>query len=84
MYAAYKALAQFQGEKAAEKSFTWALETEKGHASLYRKAKQAVDQGKDVVLGPIQICSDRSFTLEGDTPDKCPICGAPGDKFKTF
>jgi len=84
MYPVYKAVAQFQGEKAAETSFTWALETEKIHANLYKKAKQAVDQGKDVVLGPIQICSICGFTLEGDTPDKCPICGASRDKFKTF
>ncbi|HVP15848.1 MAG TPA: rubrerythrin family protein [candidate division Zixibacteria bacterium] len=84
MYPVYKAVAQFQGEKAAETSFTWALETEKVHASLYRKAKQAVDQGKDAVLGPIQICSVCGFTIEGDAPDKCPICGASRDTFKTF
>jgi rubrerythrin len=84
MYPVYKAVAQFQGEKAAETSFSWALETEKIHASLYKKAKQAVDQGKDVDLGPIQICSVCGFTIEGGTPDKCPICGASRDKFKTF
>ena len=84
MYPVYKAAAQFQGEKAAETSFTWALETEKIHASLYKKAKQAVDQGKDVELGPIQICNVCGFTIEGDKPDRCPICGAPGDKIKTF
>jgi len=84
MYPAYKAAAQFQGEKDAETSFTWALETEKIHASLYKKAKQAVDQGKDVELGPIQICNVCGFTIEGDKPDRCPICGAPVDKIKTF
>jgi rubrerythrin len=84
MYPAYKAVAQFQGEKAAETSFTWALEAEKIHASLYKKAKQAVDQGKDVTLGPIQICSTCGYTVEGDAPDKCPICSASKDKFRTF
>jgi rubrerythrin len=84
MYPVYKAVAQFQGEKAAETSFTWALEAEKIHASLYKKAKQAVDQGKDVTLGPIQICSVCGYTVEGNAPDKCPICGASIDKFQTF
>jgi rubrerythrin len=84
MYPVYKAVAQFQEEKAAETSFTWALEAEKIHVSLYKKAKQAVDQGKDVTLGPIQICSVCGYTVEGDAPDKCPICGASRDKFQTF
>jgi len=84
MYPVYKSVAQFQGEKAAETSFTWALEAEKIHVSLYKKAKQAVDQGKDVTLGPIQICSTCGYTVEGDAPDKCPICSAARDKFKTF
>lgn len=84
MYPAYKAVAQLQGERAAETSFTWALEAEKIHASLYRKAKQAVDQGKDVDLGPIQICSVCGYTVEGDAPDKCPICRASKDRFRTF
>jgi rubrerythrin len=84
MYPAYKAVAQLQGERAAEISFTWALEAEKIHAGLYQKAKQAVDQGKDVELGPIQICSVCGYTVEGETPLKCPICNAPKERFKTF
>jgi len=84
MYPAYRAVAQFQGEKAAETSFKWALEAEKIHAGLYQRAKQAVDQGKDVAMGPIQICNTCGYTVEGDVPDKCPICGAPKDKFRTF
>jgi rubrerythrin len=84
MYPTYKAVAQFQGEKAAETTFTWALEAEKTHVSLYKKAKQAADQEKDVVLGPVQICSTCGYTVEGDAPDKCLICGATKEKFKAF
>ena len=84
MYPVYRTVTQFQREKAAETTFSWALESEKIYASLYKKAKQAVDEGKDVALGPIQTCGVCGFTIEGDTPDKCPICGASGDKFKTF
>lgn len=84
MYPAYKVVAEFQGEKGAVISFTWALEAEKIHAALYRRAKQAVDEGKDVGLGPIQICQVCGYTVEGDAPDKCPICKAPKERFKSF
>lgn len=84
MYPAYKTVAQMQGERSAEISFTWALEAEKIHASLYQKAKQAVDKGKDVALGTIQVCSVCGFTVEGDAPDKCPICKAAKNRFRAF
>ncbi len=84
MYPAYKKVTEFQGEKAAETSFTWALEAEKIHASLYEKAKQAVDRGEDAKLGRIQICTACGYTVEGEAPGRCPICGALKDKFKTF
>jgi rubrerythrin len=84
MYPAYKAVAQFQGEKSAETSFTWALEAEKIHLSLYKKAKEAANQKKDVTLGPVQVCTVSGYTVEGDAPEKCPICNALRDKFRTF
>jgi len=84
MYPAYKTVAQFQGEKAAETSFTWALEAEKKHAELYRKAKNVVDQGKDLELGTVQVCTVCGYTVEGDAPAKCPICSAGRDRFKSF
>jgi rubrerythrin len=84
MYPAYKKVAEFQGEKGAEMSFSWAWEAEKIHAGLYEKAKQAVDRGKDVELGPIQICTVCGYTVEGEAPDRCPLCNAMKEKFRTF
>jgi rubrerythrin len=84
MYPAYRAVAQFQGEKGADLSFKYAEEAEKTHLTFYQKAKQAVDKGKDLPLGKMQICSVCGYTMEGDAPDKCPICGASKDKFKTY
>ena len=84
MYPAYKVVAASQGEKAAEISFNWALETEKVHLALYKKAKEAVEQGKDADLGKIQVCTICGFTVEGEAPDRCPICGAKKEMFKTF
>ena len=84
MYPTYLQTAQFQEEKGAERSFHYALSAEKIHAAMYQKAKQAVDSGNDVELGPVQICDNCGYTTEGDVPDKCPICGVGKDKFKTF
>ena len=84
MYPTYLETAKFQGEKGAQQSFYYALSAEKTHAALFQKAKTAVDSGKDVKLGPVQVCTVCGFTHEGDAPDKCPICGAKKEKFRTF
>lgn len=84
MYPAYKTVAQFQDERGAETSFNWALAAEKIHLSLYQRAKQIVDEGKDIDLGPIQICTVCGYTVEGDAPERCPICRSPKKSFRTF
>lgn len=84
IYPAFRAVAELQGERAAFTSFDWAYQTEKVHAELYGKAKRAVDAGRDVELGPVQICGVCGYTLEGEAPDRCPVCRASRDMFKTF
>ncbi|HEX30867.1 rubrerythrin family protein [Candidatus Poribacteria bacterium] len=84
MYPAYNAVAQLQGEKGAQRSIRYALEAEKIHAAFYQKAKQAVDSGKDAEIGQIYICDVCGYTGEGEPPERCPVCGAPRDKFKLF
>ena len=84
MYPTYKEVAKFQAEKGAVTSFHYALTAEKIHAAMYKNAKEAVDAGKDVQLGPVQICGVCGYTVEGEIPDKCPICGSPRAEFQTF
>jgi rubrerythrin len=84
MYDAYMAVADRQGEKQAKMMFHAASEAEKVHSGLYARAKEAVDKGKDADLRAVQVCSMCGFTVEGDAPDKCPICGAPKQKFVKF
>jgi rubrerythrin len=84
MYPAYQVVAAAQGEKQAEKSIDWALESEKVHVCLYQKAKQAVNNKKDAEFGSINVCTVCGYTVDGKAPDKCPICNSPKDKFKTF
>lgn len=84
MYPVFNQVAKFQEEKGAEGSTYWALQAEKIHAGLYQKAKQSALEGKDIKIDKIQICSLCGYTVEGEAPERCPICGATKDKFKTF
>ncbi|AGF97562.1 rubrerythrin family protein [Methanosarcina mazei] len=84
MYPVYIEVAKFQGEKLAQRSFEWSYATEKLHKQLFEKAFDAVNAGKDVKLGPVQICEVCGYTLEGEAPDRCPVCGAVKEKFTAF
>jgi len=84
MYPAYKAVAKLQEEKGAHRSSDWALQAEKVHASMYQKAKQAVERKEDITLESVFICESCGYTVEGSAPDRCPICGASKEKFRRF
>lgn len=84
MYPAFYLVAKDQQEKDALRSFHYALEAEKTHASLYSEAKKAVEAGNDYDLEYVSVCSVCGHTVKDGTPDKCPICGAPKAKFKEF
>lgn len=84
MYPAYNAVAQLQGEKGAAQSTRFALEAEKIHAAMYTEAKQTVEADGDIRIGTINICSACGYSLEGEAPERCPICGAPGERFRGF
>ena len=84
MYPTYIEVAKFQEEKRAQRSFEWAYAAEQTHKALFEKAKKAVKDKDDVELGPVQVCEVCGYTLEGDAPDKCPVCNAHKDKFNTF
>lgn len=84
MYPAYIRVAEEQQEKGAETVTKWALEAEKVHAGLYRKAKQAVEKEEDLEFKPIHVCQVCGFTVEGEAPELCPVCGSPKEKFTRF
>lgn len=79
MYPAMIEAAKAEGNKAAERSFTFANEVEKVHADLYKKALDNLENQKDV---DYHICPVCGYTCEGNPPDKCPVCGAKGTSFR--
>lgn len=84
MYPAYKAVAELQKERGAVRSTHYALEAEKIHADMYKKARKNAEEGKDVAISSVYICPVCGYTAEKDAPEKCPICGAPQKMFKEF
>lgn len=81
MYPDFVAAAKAEGNKAAEISFKNAMAVEEIHHGLYTQALVALEAGKDMPAKPIYVCSVCGNTVEGETPDRCPICGAGKDKF---
>jgi rubrerythrin len=77
-------VAQLQGEKQAQRSMNAALEAEKVHAQLYGKAIESVAASKDTELADVYVCPVCGFTMEGDTPERCPICGCVHTRFQKF
>jgi len=84
MYPAFNAVAKLQDEKGAQRTTDWALQAEKIHASMYLKAKQAVEEKRDIKLGSVYICDSCGYTVEGEPPELCPVCGASKEKFRKF
>ncbi len=84
MYPAFKTVAELQEEKQAATSMRYALEAEKIHSALYAEAKEAVKSGKDIEIGEIYICPVCGHTVVGKPPERCPICGIQGERFKGF
>lgn len=84
MYPAYIAVAKEQGENKAVTYHQFALAAEKVHSDLYSRARLAVTAGHDAQFLPIKVCSVCGFTIEGEGPGRCPLCGAAREKFITF
>ena len=84
MYPAYLEVSRMQKEYAAEVSFRYAWEAEKTHADFFKRAKKEAEAGRDLKLGPIGVCDVCGYTVEGETPEVCPICKAAKDKFRIY
>jgi rubrerythrin len=79
MYPAMIAAAQAEGNKEAERTFAFANEVEKVHAALFQKALDTMAAKK---LVDLYICTVCGYTVEGEPPEKCPVCNAVKKLFK--
>jgi rubrerythrin len=81
MYPEFIAAAKEEKSKQAEWSFDVANKVEQIHAKLFQKAITAMKEKKELAKVDYYVCSVCGNTVEGSAPDKCPICGAPKEKF---
>ncbi len=77
MYPDFVKTAEEEGNKAAVMSFKFAMQAEEVHARLYQEALDNLDETQEVFYYLCPVCGN----IEKARPDKCRICGAPGDKF---
>jgi rubrerythrin len=81
MYPEFLETAKGEDAGQAAWSFNVANKVEEVHHGLYEKALAAVQNGEDLPAAKIWVCEVCGNTVEGTPPEKCPVCGAPRDKF---
>ena len=81
MYPKYIDTAKQEGNKQATWSFDVANQVEQIHAKLFNKAIDALKNNKPMEKADYYVCNVCGNTVEGEAPDKCPICGSPKEKF---
>jgi len=84
MYPAYVEVAKTQGDSQARKSMMWAQKAEMDHKAMYAQARETVLGGGDVEAQPVSVCLICGHTVIGDVPDKCPVCAAKKEMYRTF
>jgi len=73
--------AEDEGEQAAAMTFSQARDAESYHAKLYERAMYQVIRDETKSYYVCQVCG---YVTSNKLPEKCPICGAPQEKFKTI
>jgi len=82
MYPQFIDTGNSENDKKAVDSFDLANKVEKIHHSLYQEAVSDLEKGTVRELKPFYVCQICGNTVEGEAPDKCPVCGASKQMFK--
>jgi rubrerythrin len=82
MYPAFIKQAEVEGEEKAKDSFDLANKVERIHHGLYEAALSMLEKGQAMDEKPFYVCQYCGNTVEGEAPEKCPVCGAPKRMFK--
>jgi rubrerythrin len=82
MYPGFIEQAKAEGNDKAQVSFDYANKVEKIHHGLYQKTLKALEVGQSLRDEPYFVCQGCGYTVAGEAPERCPICGAPRKMFK--
>ncbi len=81
MYPGFIKQAEQEGNDKARTTFDYANQVEQIHYDLYSKAIETLGKGQDLPETKMFVCRGCGNTVEGEAPEKCPICGAPKSWF---
>ena len=81
MYPAFIQQARKDENKDAARTFDYANQVEEIHHALYTRAIESLEKGQDLSDTKYFVCQGCGNTVEGQPPEKCPICGAPRSRF---
>ena len=82
MYPDFIEEAKAENNQEAVGSFNLANKVEQVHHKLFQTALKNLEAGREFKDAPYYVCQVCGNTVEGEAPDRCPICGAPRNKFK--
>jgi rubrerythrin len=82
MYPGFIKQSEAEGEEQATDTFSLANKVEQIHHGLFQAALGTLEKGQPAELKPIVVCQYCGNTIEGEAPEKCPVCGAPKSLFK--
>jgi rubrerythrin len=82
MYPGFIEQAKAEGNQKAENSFDLANKVEQIHHRLFQAALKDLEAGTAAKEVPYYVCQVCGNTVEGEAPERCPVCGAPRSRFK--
>ena len=82
MYPDFIEKAKAEGNSKAERSFDMANKVEKIHHEHFQAALKKLESGEPSKDAPYYVCQVCGNTVEGEAPERCPVCGAPRSRFK--
>lgn len=81
MYPGFIEQAKAENDEKAEITFSYANKVEKVHHGLYQKALELLEAGQEAKAEPYLVCPVCGYTVAGEAPEKCPVCGTLRSKF---
>ena len=82
MYPGFIKQAEADGDQKAKDSFELANEVEEIHHGMFGGFLEKVQKGESIEEKSIYVCQYCGNTVEGEPPDKCPVCGMSKKIFK--
>jgi rubrerythrin len=82
MYPGFIKKAKAEDNSKAERSFDLANKVEQIHHEHFQAALKKVESEEAFTDKPYYVCQVCGNTVEGEAPERCPICGAPRSQFK--